>query len=324
MPDPSTLVAGETLVDFIPDRPGTLDDIEVFAPRPGGAPANVAVAMTRLGAPPWFLSRIATDEFGDHLTTRLADEGVPDRFVQRDDDHATTLAFVTHDESADRSFSFYRDGPADERITASPIPDDVLDAVDRVAIGGVSLTTEPARTAMFDLVDRAQDHECTIVFDPNSRPELWPNTDQPMAVIERMLEQVDVVKTSTDDFARFDYSSAPEQLADRLLALGPHTVLLTLGRAGAAMHATAESPWGMGSWAHDGYLVDVVDTTGAGDAFLGGFLAALDDSNSASETDPKDLLGYANAVAALATTGDGAWTALPDRDAVADLQRNEH
>ena len=320
MADPTTLVAGETLVDFIPDHPGPLADVESFSPRPGGAPANVAVAMARLDAPPFFLTRIATDDFGDLLASRLAAEDVPDDYVQRDPDRQTTLAFVTHDETADRSFSFYRENAADAYVTASTVPDSVLETVDRLAIGGVVLTAEPGRTEFFDLVDRANEHDCTVAFDPNIRPELWSDQSNPAAVVESMVERVDVVKTATDDFAAFDYPSAPDQLAERLLDRGPHTVVLTMGSAGATLYADEGAPWGRGTWSHAGFDVDPVDTTGAGDGFLGGFLAALDESGDSNDADPAGLLSFANAVAALTTTGDGAWTALPDRDAVDALR----
>jgi len=325
MVDRSTLVAGETLVDFIPDRPGPIGDVDAFTPRPGGAPANVAVAMTRLDATPDFLTCIGTGPFGDFLARSIERDGIPDRFVQRDPNpaHRTTLAFVTHDGDGDRSFTFYRDNAADEHVSASTIPDTVLAALDRIVVGGVLLTTDPARTEIFDLVDRARTHDCTVVFDPNSRPELWADDADPAAVIERMLERVDVVKTATDDFAWFDYPQAPDRLAERLLELGPHSVLLTLGGDGAALHTAADAPWGAGTWSHPGYGVEVVDTTGAGDAFLGGILAKLDATDAPAATDPTDLLGFANAVAALTTTGDGAWTALPDRETVAEFQTSQ-
>lgn len=328
MRHPSTLVAGETLVDFIPDRPGPLTQVKSFSPRPGGASANVAVAMARLDDTPYLLTRLATDDFGDHLAGRLDAETIPDDFVQRDSDRQTTLAFVTHDSDADRSFSFYRENAADAHITASTVPDSVLEAIDRLAIGGYMLTNEPGRTAIFELVDRARAYDCTVVFDPNTRPELWaPHTD-PVAVLESMLDRADIVKTATDDFADLGYPSTPELLADHIMDRGPHTVLLTMGSAGSALYANEDAPWGTGTWSHDGYRVGTVDTTGAGDAFLGGVLVALDEGTDLTDTnptnaDPTELLSFANAVAALTTTGDGAWTALPDRDAVEGLRAGD-
>lgn len=330
MRHPSTLVAGETLVDFIPDRPGPLTQVEFFSPRPGGAPANVAVAMARLDDTPYLLTRLGTDDFGDHLAARLDAEAIPDDFVQRDSDRQTTLAFVTHDSDADRSFSFYRENAADAHITASTVPDSILEAIDRLAIGGYMLTNEPGRTAIFELVDRARACDCTIVFDPNTRPELWAPRSNPVAVLESMLDRADIVKTATDDFADLGYPSTPEQLANRIMDRGPHTVLLTMGSAGSALYANDDAPWGAGTWSHDGYRVDTVDTTGAGDAFLGGVLVALDEETDAdltnahrTDTYPTELLSFANAVAALTTTGAGAWTALPDRDAVEGLRTGQ-
>lgn len=318
MSDPTTLVAGETLVDFIPDRPGALDEVSSFSPRPGGAPANVAVAMSRLDATPYFLTRLATDRFGSFLADRLADEGLPDRFVQLDPDRRTTLAFVTHDERADRSFTFYRENAADAHITPSTLPGDVLAALDRVVLGGVLLTSEPGRSASLKLADMAAEHDCEVVFDPNTRPELWDDTDA-SAVLESMFERANIVKTAADDLVRFDYPTDPDELADSLLDRGPHTVVLTRGDAGSALYSAESAPWGSGHWDHPGYPVDPVDTTGAGDAFLGGFLAALDDAPAGTSA-PDSVLGFANAVAALTTTGAGAWTALPTRDAVREFR----
>lgn len=327
MTTPRTLVVGETLVDFLPDRPGTLADVESFAPRPGGAPANVAVAMARLGHPPGFLTRIASDDFGEVLASALAHEGVPATFVQRDPDHPTTLAFVTHDTAGDRSFTFHRSDTADEHLDTTTIADETLADVEHVVVGGVLLTTDPARTAVLDLADRARDHDCTVVFDPNARPELWPSSTDPVAVVESMLARTDVLTASVDDFAGFDYPDTPRDLAAHLLhgepdadaGHGPHTVLLTCGRDGALAHSTADAPWGAGAWTHDGFTVDAVDTTGAGDAFLGGFLTALEDTahqnaGDLADADPAALLAFANAVAAHTTTASGAWTALPTRD----------
>lgn len=310
--DPTVLVAGETLVDFLPDRVGPLTDVESFDRRAGGAPANVAVALARLEETPWFLSNLSTDPFGDFLAATLDDYGVPDRFVTRDDDRQTALAFVTHDEDADRSFSFYREDTADLHVDAGVVPDETLDAVEWVVVGGVMLAADPARAATFDLVERAHEHDCQVVFDPNSRPELWADGDTEAEVVNRMLGLADVVKTSAEDFAHADYPEDPAAFAETLLEAGPHTVLLTLGGAGAALHASAESPWGERRVEHDGYPVDPEDTTGAGDAFLGGALAAFCEGAA-----PEEVLGFANAVAAVTTTETGAMAALPTREDVA-------
>ena len=311
MPDPEILVAGETLIDFLPDRPGSLETVETFTRRPGGAPANVAIGLAELGAPPWFWTRVGSDPFGELLVRTLSEHGLSDRFVERDPDAKTTLAFVSHDEDADRAFTFYRDGTADTRMEPGRIGEETLEAVSWVHLGGVTLATEPAREATIDLVNRARDHSCTVSFDPNARPELWSDRQEFANLIEELLPRIDVLKATPEDLAEAGINGeGPTALARSVCDRGPHTTLLTLGGEGAVAVATDESPW-PGEASHPGYAVDPVDTTGAGDAFTAGAIAAL----SAGEG-LEGALGFANAVAATTTTVEGAMTALPDREAV--------
>ena len=321
--DPDVLVAGETLIDFLPDAPGPLADVESFSRRAGGAPANVAVALARLDETPWFWTRVGEGPFGDHLARTLAEFGIPDRFVERDPDAKTALAFVSHDERGDRAFTFYRDATADTRLEPGGVPDDVLDSISWVALGGVMLAAEPGRTATLDLAERAVARDCTVVFDPNARPELW---DSEAAFADRateMFELADVVKATPEDLAAAGIEAeAPEALAEAVTRFGPHTVLLTLGESGAFAYATDEAPWGSAAASHSGYDVETVDTTGAGDAFLAGALAAFAEDATGGDADDVSLsavLGFANAVAAVTTGASGAMTALPTREAVRAL-----
>jgi fructokinase len=309
------IVAGETLIDFIPETPGALDEIEAFARRAGGAPANVAVGLSRLDEPPLFWTRVGDDPFGDFLVWTLDEYGVPDRFVERDPAAKTSLAFVTHDEDADRSFSFYRDGTADTRMQAGTVPDETLAEARWVHVGGVALADEPSRTATLDLAERAADADCTVSFDPNARPELWGSDTEFETVAGWALEHADVLKATPGELRSLGASGAdPEALARSACEMGPHTVLLTLGGEGAVAVATDEASWA-GTTRHGGYDADPVDTTGAGDAFLAGAIAALVGEESLDEA-----LAFANAVAATTTTAKGALTALPDRDSVAEMR----
>lgn len=307
------LVAGEMLIDFIPDRHGPLAAVESFSRRAGGAPANVAVGLARLERTPWFCSTLATDAFGDHLATVLDREGIPDRFVNREPDSQTALAFVSHSDDADRDFAFYRQETADRQFDATGVPDDVLETVDVVVVGGVTLTVEPARSATFDLVERARETDCRVLFDPNVRPELFEV--DPAPTMRRMLSLTDVLKASREDL---DDDTLPTE-PDELLDAGPDAVFLTEGDAGAGLIAGEDSPWGRGDWHHDGYHVDdVVDTTGAGDAFTAGVVAGLIDGAA-----PEELLPFANAVAAASTRSEGAMTALPNREAVRRVREDQ-
>ncbi|MFC6836780.1 carbohydrate kinase family protein [Halomarina ordinaria] len=311
MSPPPVLVAGETLVDFLPERVGSPATVETYRRRAGGASANVAVALARLDRAPWFWTRLATDPLGGFLADTLDAAGVPDRFVEHDPDAKTTLALVTHDEAAVPTFSFYRDRGADTRFEVGTVPDEALDAVEWVVFGGVVLSTDAGRHAARDLVQRARERDCTVVFDPNARPELWSEGAFERA-LAAVLPLVDVVKASPDDLrvAGFE-ASDPEALARAVCERGPHTVLLTLGGEGSLAVTTDDAPWAATRVDHGGYPVDVVDTTGAGDAFLAGAVAALVDGH-----DLPEVLAFANAVAARTTTEQGAMAALPDREAV--------
>ncbi|AGB38370.1 carbohydrate kinase family protein [Natronococcus occultus] len=310
------LVAGETLIDFLPERPGPISTVEGFERRAGGAPANVAVALARLERTPLFWTRVGEDPFGRYLVETLADHGLPERFIDRDPDAKTTLAFVTHDETGDREFSFYRDDTADTRLEPGRIDDAVLADLEWVHAGGVALSTGSSREATLDLLERADAAGCTVSFDPNARPELWPDDDVFRAVVRRALDHVDVLKAAEEELAALGFAGEDvEATARDVLAIegGPSTVLATRGGEGALAVAGDDAPWS-GTASHPGYEADVVDTTGAGDAFLAGAIAALSEGRAL-----EDVLAFANAVGAAATTAPGAMTALPDREAVGEF-----
>ena len=309
---PSVLVAGEALIDFLPESESSLAAAAAFSRNPGGAPANVAVRLAQLDRTPWFWTRVGADPFGDFLVDALTERGLPDRFVKRDAEAKTTLAFVSGDPEALPRFTFYRHETADTRFQPGRVPDDVLASVDWVVLGSVLLACSPSREAMHDLVERAADQDCTVVFDLNARQELWSEADFERQV-RRILPSIDVMKASLDELPHAGVTGdGPTDLAGELHELGPHTVFLTYGDRGSAVSATETAPWAAGDATHDGYVVDAVDTTGAGDAFTAGVVDALADGT----TDLDEVLAHANAVAAASTTRAGGMAELPDLDTV--------
>ncbi|QCC49093.1 carbohydrate kinase family protein [Halobellus limi] len=316
MTERSILVAGEMLVDFIPATAGPLGEVESFDRRAGGAPANVAVALERLDERPWLCTNLSTDGFGDFLAATLEAEGVPDRFVTRSA-HPTALAFVSHDRNGDRSFTFFREDTADMHIRTGGVDETALADAEWLVVGGVSLTDDPSRSAVIDLAERARDAGCRIVFDPNTRPDLW--SEDSTRTLERMLSLTDVLKATPADFEPTNVPVDGETFGRRLLETGPDTVLVTRGAAGARAVAGPDAPWGAGEWSHGGYELDaVVDATGAGDAFLAGALSALVDGSG-----PEETLAFANAVAAVSTTESGAMAAVPNREAVEEFRTRQ-
>ena len=315
MTESSVLVAGEALVDMFPTTGGRLADVETFRRAAGGAPANVAVGMARLGAAPLLWTRLGDDPFGTHLEDVLAENGVHSEFIVQDTDGKTAHTLVADDPNADQSFTFYRDGTATFAMEPGTVPDEVLADIEWVHFGGVMLSSEPSRTAMFDLVERAQAQDCLVSFDPNTRPDLWPDTSDLEATTRKALEYADVVKTDRDDLSFLLEDPADiAAVAATICEYGPHTVLLTRGGEGAYARATADAPWGEASVEHPGFDVEVVETTGAGDAFFTGSIIGLRETGSLAAA-----VEFANAVGALATTETGAMAGLPDRTAVESL-----
>ncbi|QLK25204.1 carbohydrate kinase [Natrinema zhouii] len=310
------LVAGETLIDWVPERAGPLEDVAGFERRPGGAPANVAVALARLGDPPLFWTRVGADPFGRFLERVLEEHGLSDRFVERDPDAKTTLAFVTHDETGDRSFTFYRDGTADTRLKPGRIDDETLADCEWVHAGGVTLSSGPSRAATLDLLERAAAAGCTVSFDPNLRPELWPNTGAFVGVVGDALAHVDVCLATAAELEALGFAGeSPTEHARAAIEGGPvHTVFVTKGDEGAIAVADDGAPWAANTVDHPGFEVETVDTMGAGDAFVAGAITALRNGRPLA-----DAVAFANAVAATATTARGAMAGLPTREAVRPL-----
>ncbi|MFC7020807.1 MULTISPECIES: carbohydrate kinase family protein [Haloarcula] len=303
--DGTVLVAGDTLVDLLPDEPGPPGEAGGYTPNFGGSGANVALALDRLGVSPTFWTRLADDDFGTFLRGHLYDSAIPPTHVVTDPDARTTLAVVSHDADGDRSFNFYRGDGADTRMQAGEVPDATLAETDWVHTTGVTLSVESSRTATLDLQERASG-TATVSLDPNWRPEMWHSRQEYAAVVRGALGNVDVLKASAEDLgpAGFD-DDDPAAVAEAVTALGPHTVVLTRGSDGAICFGTDESPV-PGLVEHPGYDVDTVDATGAGDVFLAGFIASL----TSGVRDPERLLGLANAAGAVATTRPGAVSAL--------------
>lgn len=314
MNEPDVLVAGDVLVDFLPSEPGPPSVDVDYAPRLGGSSANVAIALETLDVPPLFWTRFAMDGFGRFLRAAFEDRAIPDDYLRTDEGAKTTLAVVSHDPDGERSFEFYRERGADTRLQRGTVTDDTLDSVDWVHTTGVTMGVEPSRTATIDLQRRAS-RNCTVSLDPNWRPGLWESREDFAATVRDALADVDVLVASEEDLAAAGFPERdPAALAEAVADRGPYTVVITLGDAGALCFGAAESSV-PGTASHEGYDVDVVDTTGAGDAFLAGIIASL----THGVTDPERALALANAVGAVATTQPGAVAALTSLDAIREF-----
>lgn len=309
--DPTILVAGDALVDFVPHTPGPPGEAGGYEPAFGGSGANAAMALDRLGVAPLCWTRLATDDLGEFLRAQFEASGIPPDLLVTDEEARTTLALVTHDAERGPSFVFYRDRGADTRLQPGAVADETLASVAWVHTTGVTMSVEPSRSATLELQSRAADG-CTVSLDPNWRPEMWHSPHEFRAVVRGALPDVDVVTATPDELAVAGFAADdPPALARAVADAGPHTVVLTLGDEGAFCYGTDDSPVA-GRGRHEGYDVDPVDATGAGDAFLAAFVAAV----SHGVRDPERALALANAAGAVTTTRAGAVTALTGPDAL--------
>lgn len=192
-----------------------------------------------------------------------------------------------------------------------------MEEVTRVYVGGVVLASEPSRSAVVDLVERASANDCTVCFDPNFRPELW-DPDEFESAVGDLLEHVDVAKATVEELGRCGFAGETrEALCETVCERGPHTVLVTLGREGAFAYCDERSFWGPAPVERPAFDVEVVDTTGAGDAFVAGTVHGIVAGATLGTT-----LDTANAMAALSTTVEGAMDDPPSQERVDRFLRN--
>jgi 2-dehydro-3-deoxygluconokinase len=275
-----------------------------FLPGFGGDVSNVAIAAARLGANAAILTKLGSDPLGDAIEGLWRSEGVDCRAVTRHPSAQTGLYLVTHSQQG-HAFSYYRKGSAASHLAPADLPSEVISAARFLHFSGISQAISATATAACDhAMAIARNAHVRISYDTNLRLRLWA-LEHARSVIERTAVWADILKTSVEEAGDLLGSSEPERIADHFLGLGSKVVVVTLG-AGGAYVADARAGRLIA-----GFKVDVVDATGAGDAFTGAFLSEL-----ARGRDLASAARFANAAAALSTLGYGAVAPLPRRAVV--------
>jgi fructokinase len=309
---PSVVTLGEMLIDFVPlDAELPLQLATAFHRAPGGAPANVAVGLCRLGVSAAFIGKLGDDPFGQFLRQTLATENVEVRGLIESRGAQTPLAFVGADGNSSRRFVFYHNGMADTLLSSEELDRDLIAHASIFHFGSVTLSAEPSRSATLEAARWARENGLLVSFDPNVRLELWDSPQRALDNITETLACADVVKVSADEVEFLTSCSDPAEACRRLRRHGPSLAVVTLGPAGCYYDngiAAGEVP---------SPSVDVVDTLGAGDAFMAGLLAGIaahsDHSIIGDAVALQHALRFANAAGAMATTRPGAIPALPTR-----------
>ncbi|MFP4135718.1 MAG: carbohydrate kinase family protein [Candidatus Acetothermia bacterium] len=318
MPDVITL--GEALIDFVPTESGvSLPEVPGFYRRFGGAPANVAVGLAKLGGDVGFIGKVGEDSFGDYVEAKLRDEGVELEGLYRTGKANTSLAFVSLTEAGDRDFVFYRNPGADELLRVEEVDPEYVSSAEVLHFGSLSLTKKEVREATYKAVSYAGESGVTVTMDPNIRTNLWENESLARELILDLTEKTDIMKLSEEEVSFLTGREDLEAGTDRLLELGPELIIVTLGRNGCFLnHRDSVTRL-------TGHEVEVRDTTGAGDGFMAGTLRKLLEGGlNLSELEPEDAIEairFANAAAALTTTDYGATSSFPSYDEVEEFIR---
>ncbi|ELK47424.1 fructokinase [Halobacillus sp. BAB-2008] len=292
-----------------------MDDQNInFQKSPGGAPANVAVGLARLGAKSTFLGKVGDDVLGRFLKETLGSYGVHTDHMYLTQDTRTGVVFVTLGEDGERSFDFYIDPSADRFLEEEEIDDDLFRAHNLFHFGSISMINEPSKSATKKAVARAREEGMIVSYDPNLRLGLWPSGEQAKETILSMLGEADVVKISEEEL---EFLTGEQEIDKGVRALASYDIpLLYVTMGGEGSHLFTNS----GHVHVPAMKVKAVDTTGAGDAFVSGILYQLSERNQAvdelSMEDMESITRFASVSGALAAATKGAMTALPTLDEV--------
>jgi fructokinase len=285
-----------------------------FVARPGGAPANVAVAARRLGSEAAFVGSVGDDLFGDLILRALDSEGVDTSGVSRQSPPTrTSLAFVEISSDGDREFTFYRSTPAaDELLSPEDVTEDLVSGASFVNFGSIPLIREPVRSATHRIAELARRLDVPVAFDVNFREHLWESAEAAREAVDPLLDRSTIVKLGDDELSPLLGTNDVEEATGMLLDRGISLVLVSKGPEGAS-YATSEFSGEVPTFD----VGEIVDATGAGDAFLAATLVHLS-GEPLEEDRVREATLVGCAAGALACTDYGAMRALPTKE---ELQR---
>lgn len=279
---PLIISFGESLVDFLPDRAGApLREVATFRKSVGGAPANVAVGIARLGGAIAMIGKVGDDEFGHFLRDALRAEGVDITGVHTTSAAKTGITFISLSADGDRSFLFFREKSAEQTMCRDDIDTSVIDRATVFIAGSNFFVTEGPRQAAYFALDYARRHDTFIVLDPNVRLHLWSDPEDAREHVRRAMGYADVVKLNEEELSFLRPDDDPAALWDELHPHGLAALIVTRAERGAEVF------WPCGHVEIGAPATQVLDTTGAGDGFVAGLVCAL--TRGVSSVDSREL-----------------------------------
>lgn len=312
---------GEVLIDFIPQQQGImLKDVASFEKMAGGAPANVAATVAKLGGNASLISQVGADAFGQFLIESLQNLQVNTDLIKLTNEANTALAFVSLTDKGERDFSFYRKPSADLLYKEEYIESEWFSHGDILHFCSVDLVKSPMKEAHKKAISLARENNTLISFDPNVRLPLWVSKENCRETILKFIPLADIVKISDEELFFITGIEEEETAIASLFTGHVKVVIYTRGASGATLF-TKDTAFSI-----PGCDVMVQDTTGAGDAFIGAFLFKLLTNNVELNELANfctqfacELLSFSNHCGALTTTKKGAFSALPTLDEIHKL-----
>lgn len=308
---------GEALIDFIPNTTNVnLKDVTTFSRQVGGAPCNVACAVQKLGQEAHMITQLGNDAFGDRIIETIADIGVDVSHIKRANEANTALAFVSLTADGQRDFSFYRKPSADMLYHEDNIGELQFSADDIMHFCSVDLVDSPMKQAHHAMIENMLTANGTVVFDPNVRLPLWDNPQDCRRAILEFIPYAHIVKVSDEELEFITGIKDENKAIQSLFQGNVELVIYTKGKDGAVAYLKNGQ-----IISHEGFKVKAVDTTGAGDAFIGAVISKLLASNTKDlttlfENEGQEILAFSNKVAAKVTTQYGAIESLPTLEEV--------
>lgn len=306
------LAIGETLIDMIPSNTGRIMDVNNFTPKVGGAPLNVCGAYTKLGGSSNIITMLGKDPFGDKIVNELIGFGINTDYVKRTNAANTSLAFVALDENANREFSFYRNMGADMLMSEDDVDKNWFMDAYALHFCSVLLGDFPMRRAHNKAIKYAKENGLIVSFDPNVRLPLFDDHEYLKNVIHEYIQYADIFKISDEEVEFIFGNKDIEENLDYLFDQGVKLLVYTSGKDGAVAYTKNVV-------AHSkGIKVNAVDTTGAGDGFIGCLLyqmakenVDLEQINILTEEQLKTYLDLSNKFCSISVTKEGAIASYP-------------
>ena len=304
---------GESLIDFMP----TGEEL-TFVAKAGGAPSNVCACISKLGGTGCYLGKLSEDIFSRFLLKNMQKWGVNTDYTIIDKNYQTALAFVSLDENGDREFNFYRKQSCDLMLDKSEIPDNILQKGDILHFCSVGLVESPSKYAHLKAIDLAKQINCIVSFDVNVRERLWDNIDNCVNTIKEFLAFADIVKVTDEELVlltkQTDETKGVKQLFE--LAKNSKLLVLTKGSEGAVVYDRNGN-----NYFSKAANVNVVDTTGAGDCFIGCLLYKINCGDACLTVDGiKDAMDFASLGCGVVIGKKGAIESMPTQEDIKNLK----